>query len=577
MAILVLFVSVVLALGLLVLTVKVESVKLKGLMGIGALAIVLLGALLASIRFVSANEVGIISKNAFGANLKNGQIIATNGEMGVQANVLAPGWHFGYWPFIYSVKSEALTQIKNDEVGLIEAADGTPLTAGQLFAPEFSPAEFQKMLDAEYFLTTGKGSKGKQTSVLTPGTYRLNTALYKIHTVKQTEVLAGEVAVLKSNFGTPATMLVKLDNGIVVPVDDKTPDEAVVRFARTGEMGVLGDPLPPGKYALNTDAFTVTVIWTTEMPAHYTRTHAGTLNAADVDARRSSTPAGPSSGGDDREINVITSDGFRFPVDVSVTYSIPSSAAAYVVAKLGDDEGDRFKNALNSAVRSVFRNNAEKVKALDYVNMRSTQESQSLLMLTEEMSRYGVKVASVRIRDVGGDQKTIEALLKTQTDREIAKQELITFKEQEKTAEQKKTLTKVTQESEEERKLATAAYSVKIATEEQKRKLVEAEAEAQSTTIKALAQAKAYESIAKQIGKSNAALMEVLKIIGEKNIVITPRIMMNGSGVRTNASAGAGDAEMTALIGTMLDSMMSREEDKEAAKSTVAPKSDEKK
>ena len=138
MAILVLFVSVVLALGLLVLTAKVESIKLKGLMGIGALVIVLLGALAASIRFISANEVGIISKNAFGASLKNGQIIATNGEMGVQANVLSPGWHFGYWPFIYSVKSEALTQIKNDEVGLIETADGTPLSAGQLFAPEYS-------------------------------------------------------------------------------------------------------------------------------------------------------------------------------------------------------------------------------------------------------------------------------------------------------------------------------------------------------------------------------------------------------------------------------------------------------
>ncbi len=406
----------------------------------------------------------------------------------------------------------------------------------------------------------------------------MNTALYKIQTVKQTEVLAGEVAVLKSNFGTPATMLVKLENGAVVPADAKTPEDLVVRFAKTGEMGVLGDPLPPGKYALNTDAFTVTIIWTTEMPAHYTKTHAGTLNSADVDAKRSASLAGPSSAGDDREINVITSDGFRFPVDVSVTYSIPSTAAAYVVAKLGDDEGDRFKNALNSAVRSVFRNNAEKVKALDYVNMRSTQESQSLLMLSEEMARYGVKVASVRIRDVGGDHKTIEALLKTQTDREIAKQELITFKEQEKTAEQKKTLTKVTQESEEERKLATAAYSVKIATEEQKLKLVEAEAEAQSTTIKALAQAKAYESIAKQIGKSNAALIEVLKIVGEQKIVITPRIMMNSGGFRSPQGTGTtSDSEMTALIGTMLDSMMSREEDKEAAKPTVTPKSDEKK
>ena len=559
-----LLVSIILAIALLALTPKIPSVKLRGLTGVAALVIVLLGLLLSSIRLVGSGEVGIISKNAFGANLKDGKIIATSGEMGVQAQVLSPGWHFGYWPFIYTVKSELLTQIKNDEVGLVETSDGTPLTAGQLFAPEFSPAEFQKMLDAEHFLTVGKGHKGKQTSVLTPGTYRLNTALYKIHTVKQTEVLAGEVAVLKSNFGVPATMLVKLENGVVVAANEQIPDDKAVRFARAGEMGVQGEPLPPGKYALNTDAFTVTIIYTTEMPAHFTRAHSGTLSSADIDAKRSTPTAGPSSAGDDREISVITSDGFQFPVDVSVTYSIPAKSAAYVVAKLGDDEGDRFKNALNSAVRSVFRNNAEKVKALDYVNMRSTQESQSLQMLSEEMARYGVKVASVRIRDVGGDRKTIEALLKTQTDREIARQELLTFKEQEKTAEQKKSLTRATQESEEERKLATAAYSVKIATEDQKRKIVEAEAEAQSTTIKALAQAKAYESIAKQIGKSNAALIEVLKIVGERNIVITPRIMMNSGGVRSVQGTGtASSPEMTALIGTMLDSMMTRDEEAE--------------
>jgi uncharacterized membrane protein YqiK len=151
-------------------------------------------------------------------------------------------------------------------------------------------------------------------------------------------------------------------------------------------------------------------------------------------------------------------------------------------------------------------------------------------------------------------------LLKTQTDRELAKQEQQTFQEQQKAAEQKKQLSRSQKESEEERKLATAAYGVKIAGEEQKRRIAEAEGEAQAIKIKALAQADAYKQIAEQIGKSNAALIEILKIVGERNIQITPRIMVQGEGSHSGAT--------TALIGTMLDRMVT-DEDKQTP---AAPK-----
>ena len=59
--------------------------------------------------------------------------------------------------------------------------------------------------------------------------------------------------------------------------------------------------------------------------------------------------------------------------------------------------------------------------------------------------------------------------------------------------------------------------------------------------------------MAQQIGPGNAALIELLKIVGEGGINITPRVMVNG------ASNGEGSAATTALIGTMLDSMLSRD------------------
>ncbi|MBS0190050.1 MAG: SPFH domain-containing protein [Phycisphaerales bacterium] len=545
--------------------------KLPGPMKIAGLVISLViltaGILLGSVKYVGSNEVGIISKNAMGAALSGGKIIAVSGEMGVQADVLPPGWHFGFIPGVYSVRTTELVEIKADEVGLLETSDGEPLDNGQLFAPEFKRDEFQKMLDARYFLTTGKGKKGKQTSVLTPGKYRLNTELFKVRPVKQTEVPAGEVAVLKANFGAPPSQVIRGVAGALEPGLDGTdlPDDKLLKLAKSGEMGVQAMALPPGKYPLNTEAFTVTEVWTTQMIAQFTEgawgvataNQTGSINAPPTQNYvQSSTKASHDPTLEEHAITVRTSDGFTFPVDVRVEYVIEPQNAPIVVAKLGDDEGARFRNAINSAVRAIFRNNAEGVRALDYVQQRSHQESQSLAALVKQMSRFGVTVTAVRIGNVG-DEKSLGALLKTQTDREIAKQEQMTFQEQQKAAEQKKSLARVTQESEEEKKLATAAYSVKIADEAQKQKIVEAKAEAESTKIKAMAQADAYRQIAEQIGKSNAALVEILKIVGEKNIQIAPRVMVTG-----DHQSGGG----TALIGTMLDSMVTKEEPAKPAK-----------
>lgn len=246
---------------------------------------------------------------------------------------------------------------------------------------------------------------------------------------------------------------------------------------------------------------------------------------------------------------VRTSDGFTFPVDVRVEYEIHPNDAPLLVATVGDDQ-EGLRTVMNSVVRAIFRNNAEDVKALNYVQQRSRQESQSLQMLQEEMNKIGVSVTGVRIGDVGNEQ-TLGSLLKTQTDREIALQEQETFREQQRAAEQKKELTRTEQEAEEEKRLATAAYAVQIAEKDKEKQVIAAEAEAEAVKIKADAQANAYKLIAEQIGSGNAALVELLKIVGEQGIQITPRVMVVGQG----GQAGK-DGETTALIGTMLDTMM---------------------
>ena len=523
MSMIILLVAVVLAGTLVAGAFRAPEKTLKVGALVAAGVVLFLGFLFASVRFVGHNEIGIVKKNALGPSLTEGRIIATEGEMGVQAEVLSPGWHPWYWPVIFDVTTVPLIEIKEGQIGLVEARDGKPLDKGQLFAPEVEPGEFKKMVtDAAYFFTSG-GRKGPQVNVLTPGKYRFNTEQFDVTVVQATEVPNATVAVLKSNFGLPPTLERQLVEG-----------ESPLMFADEGEFGVRAVPLGPGKHPINSKAYEVVMVSTKQQIVRFTKL------------------SGKSGTGmeEEREIIVRTSDGFTFPVDVRVEYTIQEQDAPVVVAKLRDDREGLLK-VLNSAVRAIFRNNAEGVKALDYVNQRSLQEAQSLAMLQAEMARVGVTITGVRIGDVG-DEETLGELLKTQRDREIATQEQITFQEQQKAAEQEKELTRTQQEVEEERKLATATYEVKIAEQEKEKRLIAASAEAEAIKIEAEAQAEAFELIAAQIGRGNAAMVEVLKIIGAEGIQITPRVMVAGNNGRTGTNS-----EMVALIGTMLDQMVS--------------------
>jgi WD40 repeat protein len=70
---------------------------------------------------VSDREVGIIIKKFSNRSLPPGQIVALDGEAGLQADTLPPGWHFGYFPWQYSVRKDPVVVVPQDEIGLIVA------------------------------------------------------------------------------------------------------------------------------------------------------------------------------------------------------------------------------------------------------------------------------------------------------------------------------------------------------------------------------------------------------------------------------------------------------------------------
>ncbi|MFM6279524.1 MAG: flotillin family protein, partial [Dolichospermum sp.] len=163
---------------------------------------------------IGEREVGIVvRKFTFsGKVLPPNRLIALNGEAGLQADTLAPGWHWGYWPWQYAVKKEPVIIVPQGEIALIVAADGASNPPERILGKIVECDNFQ---DARKFLTKG-GEKGRQIAFITAGTYRINTALFKVITTANAtthgmrpeqlriyEVAADKVGIVTTLDGSP--------------------------------------------------------------------------------------------------------------------------------------------------------------------------------------------------------------------------------------------------------------------------------------------------------------------------------------------------------------------------------------
>src|SRR5215813_12020681 len=136
-----------------------------------------LAVIASSVRIVGANESGLVIKR-FGPPLASGRIVALNGEAGYQARMLPPGWHFFLWRVRYRVLKVPTVVVRPGEIALVVAADGAAMPSERVLGKAVACNNFQ---DAEAFLTNG-GERGRQITLLTAGTYRINPALFDVIT-----------------------------------------------------------------------------------------------------------------------------------------------------------------------------------------------------------------------------------------------------------------------------------------------------------------------------------------------------------------------------------------------------------
>ncbi|HEY8223924.1 MAG TPA: SPFH domain-containing protein [Pyrinomonadaceae bacterium] len=234
-----------------------EKLDLVTLLPLALLGLFLLIVFLVIIRRifvnVDAREIAIKERRYLGAKMPPGRVVATEGEVGIQADVLKPGLHLIKFPFERVVRKVPLIEIGADEMGIIEAVDGEPMPPGRIFAPDRAQNAHNNFQDPIAFIKRG-GVKGIQLRTLPPGLWPIHPYLFRVSVAKATVVPQGKVGVITAADGGP------LDPGRLLGkaiTDHRNFQDAEQFIASGGQKGPQVDILTPGVYRILTQSVAI--------------------------------------------------------------------------------------------------------------------------------------------------------------------------------------------------------------------------------------------------------------------------------------------------------------------------------
>ena len=371
------------------------------------LGIVFIGVGVMSTSLVNpdSNSIGIKKKIYGTAELTGGQIIATNGEKGLQADIVQPG--FQIIPLInvfYDVEEIDIFEVPAGHLGVLVAKDGIKLRDGQYIADSWKDLYKGKnsydMINPVVFLKNG-GQAGPQMDVLKPGKYKLNTHLWKVTLAKATKVKPGHVMVIKSNAG---------DANDKSCISDKRPTDGATLtspLVKEGCFGVWDTPKYPGNYYLNPTAYEAHIVPT----QLFTWTYKGGYMIQDVAIERNEKgemkivkgekvnvpiPQGAADGA----IQALSKDAHEFNTEWSIQAQVKPEDAPFLIASIGSiaNAEDRVVTPL---ARSVVRNNSEKVNGDAFIGKREQIESDLEKTIIPEGKKVGITIRDARLRSPG--------------------------------------------------------------------------------------------------------------------------------------------------------------------------------
>jgi regulator of protease activity HflC (stomatin/prohibitin superfamily) len=468
-------------------------------------------------------------------------------------------------PGLFTIRVFDATVINENQIGLVEALDGSPLNPRDYVAESVSGHDnFQ---DGHEFID-GKGQRGPQKDILLPGTYYINPLLFKVILESAKEVKPGEVAVIVSNTGKDpsddirrqmaakvrarmereekeqaeqsAAILDKIDDGRTaaeIKVELLTGDPADRRLDEgaheayvvpEGYRGIQETVVGPGRYYVNTLAITPIIIPTTNQTVEWTSGEVvNTFNPFEV----------------------ISKDGFTMQLEVRVVFRVKPEDAPFMVAKIGGIER-LIQNVMHPLIDSIFRNQASESSAMAYLQNRHEEQERAEARVRAHLLKYHVDVVNVLICHIHLPEK----LMETQTEKILAEQRQSMYNAQREAEEKRIQLERTKSQADNQKELMAATVGVEIAGKRAEQRKSEGEgeahyisqtgkAEADKVRMMGEAQGVAYHEQVNALGAQGVALVEVLKVIGEKGVRITPDIM---------ASGGAGGGDGGGGIGTLL-------------------------
>lgn len=545
---------------------------------------------------IGEREVGIVVKKfaLAGKGLPAGRLIALNGEAGLQADTLAPGWHWGYWPWQYSVKKESLIIVSQGEIALIVAADGASNPPERILGKIVACDDFQ---DARKFLTQG-GEKGRQIAFITAGTYRINTALFKViaaanasshgmrpeqlriyeiaaekvgivTTLDGSPIAAGEIAgcsisghdnfqngqkfidaggqrglqeqVLLSGSWNLNPWLVNIEQvpmteipigyvGVVISfVGKEHEDVSGAAFTHgnlvnQGHKGVWVEPLYPGKHPLNTKVMKVELVPTTNIVLNFTDRISG-QHGYDTNLKA---------------LKLLSFDGFSFDLEIFQIIHIGASDAPKVISRLGSMQ-NVIDQVLRPIVGNYFRNSAQEYTILDFLIARSERQVEASEYVKSALRAYDVQAVDSLI----GLITPPDELMHTLTERKIAEEQRKTYEVQQMAQTQRQMLVRETAIANIQQELVKSEQGVTIAQLQANAQIQQATGEAEAIKLKAIgeaegiratgnAKAETYRAGVEALGSHDYTAMQLMQIIGDRNVRLIPDVMVAGNNSNSN-------------------------------------------
>jgi uncharacterized membrane protein YqiK len=352
----------------------------------------------------------------------------------------------------------------DDSVGIVTVHDGPSLPPGEIIAPEvgsdLASAEtfHNNFQEPEKFLRAG-GYRGRQLQVLVEGTWYINRLFATVELVPKTVIPVGNVGVVVFYTG-PHT------------ADVSGEEYRHGELVTNGSRGVWKDPLLPGKYAFNTYAGKVEIIPTVNFILKWMR---GEVGAMKLDENLS-------------EISLITKDAFEPTLPLSVVMHIDYKKAPMIIQRFGDVK-KLVEQTLDPMVSAYFKNIGQKMTLIELLQNRAAIQEESSLEMKEKFAAYSLELQEVLIgtpRASQGD-KTIEDILVQLRSRQVAREQVTTFQEQEKAAVQQRALNEAQATAAAQTALTQSLIQIKVHENEGAAALARAQKDAETVKVTAAA------------------------------------------------------------------------------------------